>query len=97
MPGYTTAKSAVLGLTRSLARDLGPDDRRVVCVVPGWIMTQRQLDNWLTPEAEADLMKAQCLKYKLYPIDIARPVLFLASDEARGCTAQDYIVDAGWR
>ena len=96
MPGYTTSKSAVLGLTRSLARDLGPDDIRVVCVVPGWIMTQRQLDNWLTPEAEADLMKAQCLKYKLYPIDIARPVLFLASDEARGCTGQHYIVDAGW-
>lgn len=96
MPGYTTAKSAVLGLTRSLARDLGPDDIRVVCVVPGWIMTQRQLDNWLTPEAEADLMKAQCLKYKLYPIDIARPVLFLASDEARGCSGQHYIVDAGW-
>ena len=96
MPGYTTAKSAVLGLTRSLARVLGPDNIRVVSVVPGWIMTQRQLDNWLTPEAEADLMKSQCLKRKLYPIDIARPVLFLASEEARGCTSQAYIVDAGW-
>jgi NAD(P)-dependent dehydrogenase (short-subunit alcohol dehydrogenase family) len=96
MPAYTTAKSAVMGLTRSLATDLGPDNIRVVCVVPGWIMTQRQVDNWLTPEAEADLMKGQCLKRKLYPIDIARPVLFFASDEAGGCTAQAYVIDGGW-
>ena len=96
MPCYTTAKSAVLGLTRSLATDLGPKNIRVVCVVPGWIMTQRQLDNWLTPEAEADLMKNQCLKRKLYPVDIARPVLFFASEEAAGCTAQTYVIDAGW-
>lgn len=96
MPCYTTAKSAVMGLTRSLATDLGPKNIRVVCVVPGWIMTQRQLDNWLTPEAEADLMKNQCLKRKLYPLDIARPILFFASDEAQGCTAQAYIIDAGW-
>jgi NAD(P)-dependent dehydrogenase (short-subunit alcohol dehydrogenase family) len=96
MPGYTTAKSAVMGLTRSLATDLGPKNIRVVCVVPGWIMTQRQIDNWLTPEGEADLMKSQCLKRKLYPLDIARPVLFFASDEAAGCTAQAYVVDGGW-
>jgi len=96
MPCYTTAKSAVLGLTRSLATDLGPKNIRVVCVVPGWIMTQRQIDNWLTPEGEADLMKNQCLKRKLYPSDIARPVLFFASDEAAGCTAQAYVIDAGW-
>jgi len=96
MPGYTTAKSAVMGLTRSLATDLGPKNIRVVCVVPGWIMTQRQIDNWLTPEGETDLMKHQCLKRKLYPLDIARPVLFFASDEAAGCTAQAYVVDAGW-
>jgi D-xylose 1-dehydrogenase len=96
MPGYTTAKSAVMGLTRSLATDLGPKNIRVVCVVPGWIMTKRQLDNWVTPEVEAELMKSQCLKRKLYPLDIARPVLFFASDEAAGCTAQAYVVDAGW-
>ncbi len=96
MPCYTSSKSAVLGLTRSLARDLGPDNIRVVSVVPGWTMTQRQLDNWLTPEAEADLMKAQCLKRKLYPQDIARVVTFFASEEARGCTSQAYVVDAGW-
>ena len=96
MPAYTTAKSAVLGLTRSLATDLGPKNIRVVCVVPGWIMTQRQIDNWLTPEAEAEMMKSVCLKRKLYPLDIARPVLFFASDEAGGCTAQAYVVDGGW-
>jgi len=96
MPAYTTAKSAVMGLTRSLATDLGPKNIRVVCVVPGWIMTQRQIDNWLTPEGEAELMKNQCLKRKLYPLDIARPVLFFASDEAGGCTAQAYVVDGGW-
>jgi len=96
MPAYTTAKSAVMGLTRSLATDLGPKNIRVVCVVPGWIMTQRQIDKWLTPEGEAELMKNQCLKRKLYPIDIARPVLFFASDEAGGCTAQAYVVDGGW-
>jgi len=96
MPCYTTAKSGVMGLTRSLATDLGPKNIRVVCVVPGWIMTQRQIDLWLTPESEAELMKSQCLKRKLYPLDIARPVLFFASEEARGCTAQAYVVDGGW-
>lgn len=95
MPCYTSAKSAVLGLTRALARDLGPDNIRVVSVVPGWTMTQRQIDKWLTPEGEAELMKSQCLKRKLYPLDIARCVLFFASEEARGCTAQAYVVDAG--
>lgn len=96
MPCYTTAKSAVAGLTRSLARDLGPKNIRVNCVVPGWIMTQRQMDLWLTPEAEADLMERQCLKRKLYPADIAKAVLFFASDDASAFTSQSYIVDGGW-
>jgi D-xylose 1-dehydrogenase len=96
MPCYTTAKSAVAGLTRSLARDLGPMNIRVNCVVPGWIMTQRQIDLWLTPEGEAELMQRQCLKRKLVPADIARAVLFFASDDAGGCTNQSYIVDGGW-
>jgi NAD(P)-dependent dehydrogenase (short-subunit alcohol dehydrogenase family) len=96
MPAYTSAKSAVQGLTRGLARDLGPFNIRVCSVVPGWIMTQRQIDLWLTPEAEADLMNKQCLKRKLFPDDIAKPVLFFASDEASGCTNQSYIVDGGW-
>ena len=96
MPCYTASKAAILGLTRSLARDLGPENIRVCSVVPGWTMTPRQLDNWLTPEAEIDLMKSQCLKRKLEPLDIARAVLFFASDEARGCTNQAYVVDNGW-
>jgi NAD(P)-dependent dehydrogenase (short-subunit alcohol dehydrogenase family) len=96
MPGYTSAKSAVQGLTRSLARDLGPDNIRVTSVVPGWIMTQRQLDMWLDEESEAELMRRQCVPYKLVPADIARVVLFFASDEARACTNQSYIADGGW-
>ena len=96
MPCYTTAKSAIVGLTRSLARDLGPKNIRVNCVVPGWIMTQRQIDLWLTPESEAELMQRQCLKRKLVPADIARAVLFFASDDSGACTNQSYIVDGGW-
>jgi NAD(P)-dependent dehydrogenase (short-subunit alcohol dehydrogenase family) len=96
MPCYTTAKSAVAGLTRSLARDLGPKNIRVNCVVPGWIMTQRQIDLWLTPESEAELMQRQCLKRKLVPADIARAVLFFAADDSGACTNQSYIVDGGW-
>ncbi len=96
MPGYTTAKSAVQGLTRSLARDFGPMNIRVNSVLPGWIMTQRQIEMWLTPESEAELLKRQCLKRKLVPDDIARAVLFFASEEASACTNQSYIVDGGW-
>lgn len=95
-PAYTTAKSAVLGLTRGLARDLGPHHVRVNCVVPGWIMTERQIKLWLTPEGEADLYKKQCLPEKLYPPDIARMVLWLAADDSRLVTSQEFIVDAGW-
>jgi NAD(P)-dependent dehydrogenase (short-subunit alcohol dehydrogenase family) len=96
MPCYTTAKSAVQGLTRALARDLGPRNIRVNCVVPGWIMTERQVEKWLTPEGEAELMARQCLKRKLLPDDIAKAVLFFASDDSGACTAQSYIVDGGW-
>lgn len=96
MPAYTTAKSAVQGLTRSLARDLGPMNIRVNSVVPGWIMTQRQIDKWLTPEGEQELMRRQCLKRKLQPDDVARLVLFLAADDSSAITSQSYIVDGGW-
>jgi D-xylose 1-dehydrogenase len=95
MPAYTTAKAGVEGLTKSMARDLGPHGIRVNCIIPGWIMTQRQIDLWLTPEAEANLLQAQCLKNKLVPADVARMVLWLASDDSRMCTAQLWIVDAG--
>ncbi len=96
MAVYTACKSAVLGLTRSMARDYGPFGIRVNAVAPGWIMTDRQRELWLTPEAERKLMEDQCLKRLLVPDDIARFVLFLASDEAGACTAQHYVVDGGW-
>jgi len=96
MPAYVTAKAAVQGLTRGLARDLGPDLIRVNTVVPGWIMTERQVKLWLTPEGEADLKKNQCLPEKLYPDDVARMVLWLAADDSRMVTAQDFVVDGGW-
>ena len=92
---YEAAKAAVIGMTRGLARDLGPDRIRLNSITPGWIMTQRQIDLWLTPEAEADLMKAQVLKEKVYPPDIARMVLFLASDDSRLISAQNFVVDGG--
>ncbi len=96
MPAYSASKSAVVGLTRSLARDLGPDNIRVNSIAPGWIMTERQKELWLTPEAEIDLFKNQCLKRFLIPDDIARAVLFFASEESGACTNQSYIVDGGW-
>jgi NAD(P)-dependent dehydrogenase (short-subunit alcohol dehydrogenase family) len=96
MPCYTTAKSAIAGLTRALARDLGPMNIRVNCILPGWIMTERQISLWLTPEGEAELMTRQCLKRKLYPEDIARVVLFFAADDSGACTNQSYIADGGW-
>ena len=96
MAAYTAAKSAVLGLTRSLARDWGPDNIRVNSVAPGWIMTERQLTHWLTPAGEQELMARQCLKRKLVPDDVARVVLFLAADDSSAMTNQSYIVDGGW-
>ena len=95
MPAYTTAKAGVEGLTKGMARDLGPDKIRVNTVIPGWVMTQRQIDLWLTPEAEENLIRQQCLKTKVYPIDIARMVLWLASDDSRMCTSQLWVVDGG--
>jgi len=95
MVAYTAAKSAVLGLTRSLARDFGPYNIRVNAIAPGWILTERQRSLWLTPESKARLMEAQCLKRELNGEDIARVVLFLASDEAGAITSQHYLVDAG--
>jgi NAD(P)-dependent dehydrogenase (short-subunit alcohol dehydrogenase family) len=96
MVGYTAAKSAVLGMTRSLARDYGSYGIRVNAVAPGWIMTPRQLEKWLTPEADAEIMARQCLKRRLQPGDVAKFILFLASDEASACTNQQYVVDGGW-
>jgi NAD(P)-dependent dehydrogenase (short-subunit alcohol dehydrogenase family) len=92
---YQAAKAATIGMTRGLARDLGGDRIRLNSITPGWIMTQRQIDLWLTPEAEAELMKAQVLKEKVYPPDIARMALFLAADDSRLISAQNFVVDGG--
>jgi NAD(P)-dependent dehydrogenase (short-subunit alcohol dehydrogenase family) len=93
---YTTSKAAVHGMTRGLARDWGVDRIRVNTVVPGWVLTQRQIDLWFDADGERQLFENQCLKVKLYPPDIARMVLWLAADDSRMCTAQNFIVDAGW-
>jgi NAD(P)-dependent dehydrogenase (short-subunit alcohol dehydrogenase family) len=93
---YQTAKAAIEGLTRAMARDLGPDNIRVNCVVPGNVRTPRQL-KWYTPEGEAEIVNAQCLKGRLVPEDVAAMILFLASDDARLTTGHEYWVDAGWR
>ncbi|BBK35194.1 3-oxoacyl-ACP reductase [Allostella sp. ATCC 35155] len=95
IPVYLTAKAAVQGLTRALARDLGERKIRVNTVVPGWVMTERQVKMWLTPEAEERLMSLQCLKEKVYPPDIARMVLWLTADDSRMVSAQTFIVDGG--
>lgn len=93
---YQTAKAAIEGMTRALARDLGPDNIRVSCVVPGNVRTPRQL-KWYTPEGEAEIVNAQCLKGRLVPEDVAAMILFLASDDARLVTGHEHFVDAGWR
>ena len=96
LPGYITAKAGVEGLTRTLAREYGPWAVRVNCIIPGWIMTEKQLTEWVTPEAEASIARNQCLPQKLYPDDVARMLLWLAADDSRSCTAQRWIVDGGW-
>ena len=95
-PVYATTKSAVIGLTRSLARDLGPHNIRVNTVTPGWVMTQRQIDLWVDDAAEAEIQRMQCLPAKLMPGHIASMILFLAADDSAMCTSQEFIVDAGW-
>jgi len=96
MAVYTASKSAMLGLTRSLARDFGAYGVRVNAVAPGWIMTPRQIEKWVTPDSEQEILDRQCLKRKLVPDDVAKFVVFLASDEAGACTNQHYVVDGGW-
>ena len=94
-PAYTTAKAAVHGLTRTMARDLGDHRIRVNTVVPGWIMTERQKELWATPEALEAHRKRQCLPDLIEPVYVARMVLFLASDDAAMCSANNYMVEAG--
>ena len=95
MPAYTTSKAAVHGLTRTMARDLGGHRIRVNTVVPGWIMTDRQKELWVTEEAIENHRNRQCLKDLIEPVYVARMVVFLASDDAAMCTANNYMVEAG--
>ena len=94
-PVYATAKSAVHGLTRTMARDLGDHRIRVNTVVPGWIMTERQKELWTTPEALEKHRDRQCLPDLIEPVYVARMVVFLASDDAAMCSANNYMVEAG--
>jgi NAD(P)-dependent dehydrogenase (short-subunit alcohol dehydrogenase family) len=96
LPGYITAKAGVEGLTRTLAREYGPWHIRVNCIIPGWVMTEKQLTEWVTPEAEESIMRNQCLPDKVYPDDVARLLLWLAADDSHACTAQKWVVDGGW-
>ncbi|MFP6562147.1 SDR family NAD(P)-dependent oxidoreductase [Paraburkholderia sp. B3] len=93
---YMTAKAAIEGLTRGLARDLGDYGIRVNCVIPGAVRTPRQMQLWQSSESEARIMAQQCLHERIDPEHVARMVLFLASDDAARCTGRDYFVDAGW-
>jgi NAD(P)-dependent dehydrogenase (short-subunit alcohol dehydrogenase family) len=98
MPGmvtYTTAKAAINGLTRTLARELGPAGIRVNCIVPGAILTERQRALWLTPQKDAEFIALQALKFRLAEEHVARMALFLASDESAGCTGANFVVDGG--
>jgi D-xylose 1-dehydrogenase len=93
---YRTAKAGVEGLTRALAQELGPDGIRVNCIIPGWVMTPRQLAHAVDAEAEATIEREQALTRRLLPDDIARMALWLAADDSSACTGQNWIVDGGW-
>ena len=93
---YATAKAAMLGFTRTLARELGRDGIRVNCVVPGWVMTRRQIERWLDAAGDQEFERIQCLPGRIVGTDVAQMVMFLAADTARMITAQEFVVDAGW-
>jgi len=94
-PAYTTANSGINGLTRSLAREFGPDRIRVNALAPGWVLTQKQKDLWVTPEGLAAHVARQCLKDTLAPEDITGGVLFLASNASKMMTGQALVIDGG--
>ena len=96
MPAYVTCKAAIVGLTRTMAHELGKSNIRVNCVLPGAILTERQHRLWWTPEYEAEIFANQALKRSLAPEEVARLVLFLAADDSAGITNQSYVIDAGW-
>ena len=96
LPAYVTAKAGIIGLTRSLAKELGPANIRVNAVSPGAIMTERQRRLFMTPEYLAEIIQRQSLKRELLPEDVARLVLFLASDDSSAITGQNFVIDGGW-
>jgi NAD(P)-dependent dehydrogenase (short-subunit alcohol dehydrogenase family) len=96
LPAYIASKAAIEGLTRTLAKELGRFRIRVNCVIPGWVMTPRQLRDWVTPEAERLIETSQSLPDKVMPADVARLVLWLAADDSAMCTGQRWVVDGGW-
>jgi NAD(P)-dependent dehydrogenase (short-subunit alcohol dehydrogenase family) len=96
MPAYIAAKAGIVGLTRTMAHELGGANIRVNAVLPGAILTERQRRLWWTPEYEAEIMASQCLKRPLLPADVAPLVLFLASDDSAAITSQSYVIDGGW-
>jgi D-xylose 1-dehydrogenase len=96
LPVYNVTKASVTGLTRALAREFGPFGIRVNTISPGAVWTERQIKLWYTPEVEKEIMAGQCLKTRVLPNDVANMGLFLASDAAEKCTAQDFVVDGGW-
>lgn len=96
LPVYNICKASVTGLTRVLAREFGPFGIRVNTLSPGAVWTERQIKLWYAPEVEKEIMAGQCLKTRVFPKDVANMALFLASDASEKCTAQDFIVDAGW-
>jgi len=95
MPGYVAAKAGIIGLTKALANDYGGSDVRVNAILPGWVVTERQLQTWLTPEAEASWMEQVALKKRLMPADVANLALFLAADDSRMITGQRFTIDGG--
>ena len=94
-PAYVSAKAGITGLTRGLARELGPDNIRVNALMPGWVLTDRQRELWVTPEGLAGHLDRQCLKQEIEPVDMVSPTLFLASQTSRMMTGQALVVDAG--
>ncbi|TKB43825.1 SDR family NAD(P)-dependent oxidoreductase [Thalassotalea mangrovi] len=96
LAGYSAAKAGVVGLTRGLAKDLGKDKIRINTITPGWVMTERQLSHWINENTMKKIEENQCIKDYVMPEDIAAMALFLASEDSKHCTAQDFIVDGGW-
>ncbi len=96
LPVYVTAKAAIVGLTRTLAHELGADNIRVNCVLPGAILTERQKQLWFTDAYKAEILRGQALKRMIMPEEVARLVLFLAADDSAAITNQSYVIDGGW-